>query len=271
MPKDTDAKAPESAAPAKLPERIEPWLKIVTAIGGAVAVLWGALMLFNPIGKTDLTIRLEPSIDVSLPKDLTAIPVQLVYEGKQIRRAAVVPVEILNSGRTPLGTDKRWRLDLRSVDSSTIVPLGAPRRVPSNLDVTIAPETLPAVVSLDFGLFNPGASLRLDLMMIEPKETFALPLTAETQIPGLLQPAVGRENVRQRLRNAFIIPIFIPLFLVVVVLALREGAQLKRGQRQTGWVHTVPGALFMSALFAGLVSSGIAAGLAWIAKGVLAK
>jgi len=106
---------------SNLLSRLNPWVTGIVSVGGIIAVLWGALMLFNPIGKVDLTVRIEREIPVSLPSGVASLPIRLVYEGRDITRASMVQVEILNSGSTPIGEPekegelkKRWKLDLRN-------------------------------------------------------------------------------------------------------------------------------------------------------------
>jgi hypothetical protein len=88
---------------SNLLSRLNPLLTVIVSVGGIMAALWAALLLFNPIGKVDLTVRIEREIPVSLPSGIEALPIRLVYEGRDITRASVMQVEILNSGSTPIG------------------------------------------------------------------------------------------------------------------------------------------------------------------------
>ena len=64
------------------------WAKLIAAIGGAIAVVWTAVLLFNPIGKTDISIVIEREIQASLPTDISHLPIRMSYEGRDIARAS---------------------------------------------------------------------------------------------------------------------------------------------------------------------------------------
>jgi len=55
------------------------WAKLIAAVGAAFAVLGDALMVFNPLGKTDLTVQIVREIPVSLPSGVGSLPIRLVY------------------------------------------------------------------------------------------------------------------------------------------------------------------------------------------------
>ena len=262
----------------KLLSRLNPWVTLIISVGSVLTALWGALMLFNPIGKVDLTVRIEREIPVSLPSGVAALPIRLVYEGRDITRASVVQVEILNSGSTPIGEPekdgepkKRWKLDLRNKDGVTVVPLGAARPKPSNVKVDVVRGPSPDVVSLEIGLLNPKDSIFLELMLVEPKDGTTLPVVAETRIPGLSEPVTGKRNVRERLASAFELPIFVLLYISFLGLLLFERQQLKRLDKPLAFAHTALGVLIMPVMPAALLGFAISWGLAWFASTILTK
>ena len=235
-------------------------------------------MLFNPIGKLDLTVRVDREIPISLPAAGTALPLRLVHEGRDIKRASVVQVEILNSGSLPIGEPERagepaktWKLDLRSRDGVTLVPVGATRRKPENLTVDVSKGPSPDIVSLNIGLLNPKDSVALELMLIEPKETTAIPILAQTRIPGLSEPVTGRRSMQERLRDAFLIPLFSVAFLALLVFAVYERLQLTRSGQPLDFAYSVVGVILISAFGAVLLAGAAAWVIAWFAANVLSR
>jgi len=232
-------------------------------------------MFFNPIGKVDLTVRIEREIPVGLPSGATPLPIRLVYEGRDITRASIVQVEILNSGSTPIGetekegeAKKRWKLDLKNRDGVAVVPLGTARSKPENLKVDVVSGPSPDLVSLEIGLLNPGDSIFLELMLVEPKDGAALPVIAEARIPGLHEPVTGRRNVRERLRDAFLLPMWIVAFSALSVWSMY--AYSKRSDKKPGIALAVVS--LMVSLFASVaLALGSSWLIAWFAANVLSK
>jgi len=246
-------------------------LNLVIGIGGAIAVIVAAVRFLSPIGKVDLTVRIDQEVQASLPSGVTP-NLQLVYDGKTITNASVIAVEIVNSGSTRIGADDQlWTLNVRSADGSRLVPLGNPRPIPASRHVSLSTGATADVATLTFGLFNSGDRVNLDVMLIEPKGVTGLPIVAETNVPDLKQPFIGRRNVRERLRDAFEPPVFLITFLGFAALAVRERRQLQRLGLPLAEVHKFPvGLLYvaMAAVFSSIVVVWV---LARFAEGVLTR
>jgi hypothetical protein len=246
------------------------WIKngaaVIAAVGGALGVLWGGLMLFSPIGKTDLTVRTKQEIPISLPAGVGPLPIRLVYQDRDITRASIVQLEILNSGSEAIGDDKGWKLDLKSNDGTILLPLGTPRLNPENLSFRIAEGAAPDVVVLDIGLFNPKDTIELEILLLDPKDRTII--SPETRVRGLHQLTAGRYNVQQRLRDAFRIPVFIVVFIALFGLIMYERVMLKRRGGEIAFAHTIIGGFILCFIMTVPLTLGITSGLAWIAVNV---
>jgi hypothetical protein len=259
-------------AEPKIPDRFNPWLSLILSAVAVLGALWAALMWFNPIGKVDVTIQIKQETPVSLPADIAALPVQLVYEGQPIARASIVQVEIINSGKTEIGErENTWKLDLRNPDGVKLVALGAPKPNPSNMVVAVESGTAPDVVSLDIGLFNAGDSILLDLMLVEPKESLAYPIKGETRVPGLSAPVTIRGNVEQRLKDAFVLPLWAVGFLALLGVLFWERVKFKQLGVKTGLAHTIVGGAVLALVASAALATGGAWAIAWFAANVLAR
>jgi hypothetical protein len=229
-------------------------------------------MWFNPIGKVDVTIQIEQETPVSLPADIAALPVQLVYEGQPITRASIVQARIINSGKTEIGEPgKTWKLDLRNPDGVKVVALGVPKPNPSNLVVTVESGTAPDILTLDIGLYNPGDSILLELMLVEPKDSLNYPIKGEARVPGLSAPVTVRGNVQQRLKDAFVLPLWAVGFVGLLAVLIYERIKFTGLGKKTGLAHTVVGGILLALVASGVLATGGAWVIAWFAANVLAK
>ncbi len=251
--------------------RLEGWQKLLVVVVAILGSAWSALMYFNPIGKVDLTVRIEREIPISLPTNVGSLPLRLMYEGTDVKRASTVEVEVLNSGSTIIGGEtQKWRLDLKSTDGSTVVPLGPLRPSPPNVEVTIL-KSSPKIVTLEIGLFNPKDSIRLGLMLVNPVNTVGLPVVGETRIPGLSQPVTTRQNIRERLRDRFIPPIAVVVFVIFLGGILFEERERWEEHSACQTVKSVAGMIWVSLFVALLSGSAISWVIAWFAADVLSK
>lgn len=244
------------AQPTKsLPERISLWTQIIMGIAAIGGMIWAALAFFDPIGDVDVTVRILQEVPVSLPDEAGSLPVELTYEGSRITRALFLGLEISNTGNRPIGADdNRWMLTLRSSSGSKLSLLGKLHPKPENLVVSYRVPGIDRIM-LELGLFNPSDVIGLELIIIDPPSDVAKPLVAETRIPGLQQPVVTGLNTQDRLREAFLPPLWIGLWVAFFALMIWEAIEMGNLSIGRGAV-----AFFLS-LFG---SAFIAQGMAWV-------
>jgi hypothetical protein len=254
--------------------RLETWQKALMAVLSLGGLLWGWLMFFNPIGEIDLTVRIAKEIPVTLPSGVNATPLQLMFEGSPITHALLVQLEIANSGSVPVGNDQdAWRLNLKKRTGESMVLLPPLTTVPGNLSVTAHQDSALQTVSLDIGLFNPGDVIVVSLVLIEPDAQSALPVEAETRIPGLSRPITTRQDIQGRLRDAFILPVW--GILLLFSLGAVIGNQYKRANSSDADItskealYNVMGFLFPVVFVTAFLATGITWVLAWIVTLVL--
>ena len=213
----------ESTSKSRL-ERVNLWVSLPASLFALLGGLWTVAQFFNPIKELDLTVWIQEDIAFSLPKEATTLKkLALVYDGQPVEQASLLRVSILNSGKAPIqgvgdGPTKRWLLTLRSTNGVPIEQVGELTRTPSTVEITSQPGPTPDSLHLSIGLLNPKDSIELRVALLEPREKSQFPLDAEdtTRIPGLRKPEVTTSNVRERIQNAFVGP----LWIVAIVLVL---------------------------------------------------
>src|SRR5262245_30557388 len=100
-PEDPNLKPPIAAGDGQksFVARVGP---MVALIGGLISLVVIAYQILSPIGEVDLTVRVDQYVQASLPQ-VAAENLQLVYNGQPIKRASVVTLEIINSGKKRIG------------------------------------------------------------------------------------------------------------------------------------------------------------------------
>ena len=230
-----------------------------------------AYQILSPIGDTDLNVRLDQEVQVRLPTQALA-NLQLVYNGQAIKRASVVTLEIVNSGKKRIGTDDQpWTLNLRSTDGSGVVALGDPRPTPTSRRVSLSRGPTADMVTVTLGLFNGGDKVVVDLMLIDPRQDGGVPIKAETNVPDLREPVVGTRNVRERLRDAFTPPLLVLSAVALAAILIRDRRKLQQMGVPLPSEHRLPHGLWIVLVGAVMSTLVLANGLAWFAAFVLRR
>ena len=249
-------------------ERLKPWVAPIS-LGALLTGLWTVVQFFNPIKELDLTVWIQEDIAFSLPKEATTLKkLALVYDGQPVEQASLFRVSILNSGKAPIqgvgdGPTKRWLLTLRSTNGVPIEQVGELRRTPSTVEIVSQPGPTPDSLQLSIGLLNPKDSIDLRIALLGPRAQSRFPLDAEdtTRIPGLRKPEVTTSNVRERIQNAFIAPLWI--VAIVLVLAWFGWALHKERWQSFRSVGSAIGSIILLPFAAAFASAALAAGASW--------
>jgi hypothetical protein len=257
------------AQTASLFARVKFWLEVIglaTPVGG---VLWFVLMWFNPIGKNELTVRIERRVPISLPSDVRALPLRLQFEGKEIERAVLVELEIRNAGAVAIPSgdyEKRWKLELRSADGSAVVPAGPPTPSPVKLKADVVRGPSPDRIILELGVLDAKDTIRLAVILINPAGDDFRPVIADTQerIPGV-RVVTTDQKVSERLRQGFALPIFAGAFaLLLAAFGLEQFSKSRHnGQVAKLTVWRVLSAIVVVFFLAALTAWAVAGAIAW--------
>ena len=204
--------------------RFEQWQKIATAIAAAIGVIWAGIRFLYPIGPTDLTVQISDEVAIGLPSSVDPLPLVLEFQGRKIQRAVAFRAKLLNTGTTPIGqVGKAWTIELRNRSNLTVIPVGTVLRSPANVAAKIIPTTKENVVSLELELFNPGDSIQLALMLLDPPNDYReLPVFGEARVSGLSEPITTRQEVRERIRDSFFAYLAVPLLILASALIVYE-------------------------------------------------
>jgi hypothetical protein len=252
-----------------MPSRLDPWLKLILSAAGVVGVLWGALMLFNPIGATDLNVQLASETSITLPSDIGAVPLRLTYRDQTITSALIVRAVIVNSSRNAIGSDDRkWVLSLRS-PGGAVVPLGEPKPTPRDVHARFGQPTSPDTVPLEIGLLKRGESIDVNVVILNPTKA-SLPIEAATREKDVF-PVTTRRNVTGRLRDAFAWPIFAVVTLCLLWIFIRLNRAMGRLSSPLGAIVSIAQCVLYASFGGALVAAGLGWVLAWIAVTVLSK
>jgi hypothetical protein len=237
---------------------------VVSSVVVLVALFVGYLRFFAPFRELDLTVWVRQRIEIALPAAAgDGLPLRLLLGSDTVTRANLLDVEISNAGRRPIGAEDppRWTLNLHDSKGARLQLIGRPQVSPANLTYDL--ETQPHSISLRVGLFNPGDRIVLRLLVIDPAPEGDM-LSAETRITGLAAPTVTEQPLPDRVQSAFVLPLLVPIFVVLVGVFLWDSWKRGRLQKPNAFGDTVLGILVI-ALLGSAMSAYV---LAWIAARV---
>jgi hypothetical protein len=253
-------------------ERVNLWLAIPIAVATIFGGLWIVIKFFNPIKELDLTVWIQQEIEFSLPKEASSLKkLALVYDGRPMERASLLLVSISNTGNVPIqrvenGIQKPWLLTLRSTNKVPIEQIGDATATPSNVEVSSQPGSTPDTLQLAIGLLNPQDAIEVRLALLGPKGQARYPVDAEARIAGLRKPEVTKLTVRERIRDAFLAPLWVIAIAVVIGGAIweeyREGWKSFRSAGSA--IRMIVGLLFIPIFAGAFLAAGAAWLLAWV-------
>jgi hypothetical protein len=265
VPELTPAPNPDTAA-IRIFKSLPRWAQLIVSVATAGSVLWAALTYLNPIGAVEIVVWIQQEVPIKVPVESTPLPLVLQYKGTAITRATVASATISNSGRTPIGGDKepeQWVLTIKSKDGAQIVPFVDPEPKPSNLKFTVLPTAAAETLRIQFGLLNPGDSLAMRLLVVNPENVEHPALTAETRIPNLRAPLVTREPLVKRVQNAFIVPLSIVIWIPLAYMLILADAKKDFGTASAAYkITSVVFNVAIAGAFAFVIGSAVSFGLA---------
>lgn len=213
-PSDATVKRMHSTV-KRLHSTMDPWLWLIGLVFAALTGIWVTMGWFIPIKDVDVTVQIDKVIPLELPEAAQSLPLELRYSGQTIHRAAIVEMVIRNFGKTAVGDSKEWLLTLRQKDGARIVILGEPISDPANVRVAATVKGA-TEVNMAFGLFNPGWSVRLSMMVIDPRDVrdpaFAPP---EANVANLLAPNYVDRPLQEWIRDHLVPPLFVLLLPII--------------------------------------------------------
>lgn len=232
-----------------------------------LGVVW---TLLNPFGKIEVTNRIERRVPISLPADVAEFPLGLQYAGKDIKRATLVDLEIRNTGSSPVGdNEKPWKLDLRSKDGSMVVAPGPPCPTPSNVKVDVVPGPSKDILTLEIGVLDKGDTIRIAILLIDSTTDDRRPVEAATRerMTGL-KVVNTTQDIRERLRDSMVLPIWLGFFGIFLTVFGREQYQKHQRNEQSGktTIAMVPVAVVVALIIGGFLAYLFAGGFAWVAE-----
>jgi hypothetical protein len=182
-----------------------------------LSILWTIVLLI--VAKDDLNLVLWVQGDhVVYPGDATGKrPLPLEYRGASVAAARVVTVKISNFGKQMIGAqDKVWSVSLRAPEASHVVLLDELVRTPTALWVRVADGQAANAVVLEFGAFQPNASVDLRLMLVNDSSITPI-LRMTPSLPGLPREVVSRSPA-ELLADRLLPAVFFALALIGLVI-----------------------------------------------------
>lgn len=235
---------------SNIPQRLSPWIQLFLSIVAFLGVLWTIIQFFNPLKNVDITVLVQKEIPINWSQVVgSSTSLELVYDGVSINNATIIQINILNTGSVPIGKKGVWEeIILKSDNNARIALLSPPVTLPSNLEFQVNSKLLTNTLDLQVGLFNPGDSIELNLIVVEPQDINHPTLFAETRISNLSKVITIRGSIEDRLTDAFSGPVAVFTLLITLLIFIA----LFKDFRQGDWGNRYKMFLGLIGLCAGL-------------------
>ena len=196
----------------------------------ALSALWVILAFLVAKDELHLLTWVDQSA-ILYPSDQTwkeTLP--LAYGATPAHTARLLSVTVSNYGKTMIGKeDGRWNLNFKAPNAANLVAVGDPQPTPPSVVARVLPGQTANVLALELGAFQPRASVKLHLMLLNPTDSeYAMPLKAEPTLIGLPTRSPSRLQSK-RPQSASLCPSFCHFFWCA--LFGKDGKSTKRLMR----------------------------------------
>jgi hypothetical protein len=247
------------------------WVGIISGVLALVAAIWTPLSFLAASGELDLVVWIREQFVIYPTASTQNLPLPFEFEGETTRSAVLMTLNISNRGSRFIGDQKElWQLQIVSEPGSKVAFLGEPQVVPRRTTVFQRTTPYSNTVFLDIGVLEPGNSIELQLLVVNPPNPRLPRITYVPSLSGLPQISETSDPLDERVRERVFPYLFfalLPILIVTRAFELRSSPERFRPfWRAVGTVLIqIVFLLFATSLFAWILSLGIG----WIVARIL--
>lgn len=235
-------------------EKLNLLAQTVILIGSFYAVI----QFFDPIGEKEISYYVSQQIPIvtvadSAYSNIPELELSVKYRNQQINNAVFLELIFKNTGKEPLGNaypkTVEWLPVKFFIDSGILIAPISLNKYPPNLEVKVGESsTLADSIIVKLGLLNPNDSIKLGIIVLDAGPDQIGDIQLLTRISGMRAPIRSALSRHDRVRKAYLIPLFVLFSFLGAYLAIKwtwKELFLNLPDKKFGKVFKVAGRLYM--------------------------